>query len=131
MSLYEAAKKYKGVPFKHKGRSPLGLDCAGLLILACKDIGFHIEDVKVYGYVLKNGVLQEALDKCKFLKKIHGFKNILPDDILIFRFSEEPHHIAICGKETIVHATSKNNAVVEHRLSASWKDKLVCIYRIV
>ena len=38
-SLYAAAIEYVGVPFRHKGRSRAGLDCAGLVFVACRDCG--------------------------------------------------------------------------------------------
>jgi cell wall-associated NlpC family hydrolase len=38
-SLIEAARRYLGVPYKHKGRDHDGLDCAGLVLRSAIDAG--------------------------------------------------------------------------------------------
>ena len=48
-SLVDAARKYLGVKFRHRGRSPRALDCAGLPWLAYKDLGVDLPDFRLYG----------------------------------------------------------------------------------
>jgi cell wall-associated NlpC family hydrolase len=43
-----AARSYVGVPWRHQGRSRLGIDCVGLLVCAARDCGLEVEDVTAY-----------------------------------------------------------------------------------
>jgi cell wall-associated NlpC family hydrolase len=46
--LIAAARTYLGVPWRHQGRSRLGIDCVGLLVCAARDCGIEVEDLAAY-----------------------------------------------------------------------------------
>lgn len=129
MKLHEAARNYLGTPFLHRGRGSQGMDCGGLLLASLRDIGLIARDLGLYNPTLRNGILQDALERCEFFTRVRTNAPQV-DDVLLFRFHNEPQHLAICCGGTMIHATSKNNAVVEHRLSGSWLRSLVCTYRL-
>jgi len=128
--LSESARKYIGVTFKCHGRSSSALDCAGLLVLSARDIGVNLVDSNLYSSSVRNGILLSTLEKSKNLARVDS-KTPVKDDIIVFRFNSEPHHIAICCGDSMIHAMSKVGKVTEHRLSGAWKNKIECLYRIV
>ena len=46
--LVQAARRYIGGRFAHAGRSASGMDCIGLVVLACRDVGLTVNDEKLY-----------------------------------------------------------------------------------
>jgi len=42
--VQDTARRYKGVPYKHQGRTQWGLDCAGLLAITARDLGIPFKD---------------------------------------------------------------------------------------
>ena len=49
--------KYLGVPYRHLGRAPAGLDCYGLILSIYKDAGIELFDIDTYpkDWSLKGG----------------------------------------------------------------------------
>lgn len=47
-SLIAAARAYLGVPWRHQGRSPFGIDCVGLLVCVARDLNIPVEDMRAY-----------------------------------------------------------------------------------
>ncbi len=130
-ALVAAARRYLGVPFRHRGRTALGLDCAGLALIAYKDLGLDLPDIRVYGREPhKNGLeraveaaLGPALDRAPRV-----------GDVLIFRFDRDPHHIGIAGDYvhgglSLIHAYGTAGRVVEHRLDDTWYGRIVAVHR--
>ncbi len=128
--LVDAARVYLDVPFKHQGRSKNGLDCVGLIIVAAKDCGLEFPDCMVYSKSPQHGLLQQNIEKSGFLERLHNTVELKRNDILLFRFTEEPQHVALYCDNSIIHSYSRIEKVVEHRFSGSWKHKLVCVYRL-
>lgn len=131
-ALIDSARKYLGVPFKHRGRTAAGLDCAGLGWIAYHDLGIDLPDVRAYGREpFKNGLMQgleAALGAPVNEKPAHG-------DVVVMRFERDPHHVALIATApygnylTMIHADSMHGCVVEHRLSDDWLKRIVCVYR--
>jgi len=48
VDLIEAARTYKGARFEHAGRNHAGVDCIGLIVKACEDVGVVLDDEKLY-----------------------------------------------------------------------------------
>lgn len=48
MKEQDIINKYLGIPYKHGGRTRLGLDCYGLIIAIYKDLGFTLFDIEHY-----------------------------------------------------------------------------------
>lgn len=129
--LVDAARSYLGVPFRHRGRTSAGLDCAGLLVVAYRDLGIELPDIRIYGREPhKNGLVRAVED---------GFGQPLgrapePGDVLLMRFEREPHHLGIVGDYihgglSLIHAYGAAGRVVEHRLDAAWRARIVAVYR--
>lgn len=130
-ALVDAARKYLGVPFKHRGRTPAGLDCAGLGWLAYHDLGVDLPDVRAYGREpFRNGLMQglaaalgDPVDEAP-----------RPGDVVVMHFGGDPHHVALIasapyGALTMIHADGNHGCVVEHRLSDDWRSRIVAVYR--
>ena len=89
-ALVDSARKYLGVPFRHRGRSASGLDCAGLGWIAYRDLGIELPDVRAYGREpFKNG-LMEGLRAALGDPVDDG---PLPGDVVVMRFDLSLIHI--------------------------------------
>lgn len=124
-----SARAYLGVPFRHQGRTPpLALDCAGLFVQVCRDLGLPVIDEQGYGRNPWGGLLEQCIDRQPFLSRIQP-DQMEAGDILLMRFTGEPQHIAIHAGKTMIHSYENSGRVVEHRLADVWRARVVQVYR--
>lgn len=137
MTLVSAARRYLGVPFRHRGRSVRGLDCAGLAWLAYRDCGQELPDFRKYGREPSNdGLLthiKAALGEPVAVAPVRA-SQLQEGDVIVVRFEVEPHHVAIVtnypyGGFAMLHACGFNDRVIEHRLSPDIIDRITHVFR--
>lgn len=134
------ARQLIGVRFAHQGRSPLGLDCLGLLILVAQrlDLKFGgkpaIElDVPHYGARPDIALLKAKLDG--HLVAIEA-KQVGAGDIVLLKVMGSPQHLALlsdypmAGELGMIHAYAPARQVVEHRYDRHWRNNLYAAYRL-
>lgn len=122
-------------PFHHQGRNLAGLDCAGLIVYVLKEVGLYQDGCDILGYSrLPNGnEIAKLMSKYFDLISIEEAKS---GDILLFRFEQNPQHLAWLEKTEdssyMIHAYGVVgiNKVVKNRLDEKWSNKLVSVYRI-
>lgn len=132
------ARRWIGTPWVHQGRTHgLGTDCGGLVGGVAVALGIVQPDwwSKVFdplygGYDRQpsHGTLQRVCES--FMDRAD---TIRVGDVLLMRFAEEPQHLAIAvdyrwGGLSMVHALSRAGKVVEHRLDAAWRRRVVQAY---
>jgi len=109
--LVEAARDWINVPFRHQGRSRYGVDCAGLVVCAFKDLGIEISDRIAYDRRPFNGELEG--------QAVHEFVRVqdaLPGDVFLMSFAGHPvSHVSIFTGDTIIHSYSTIGRVIEQR----------------
>lgn len=126
-----SARSYLGVPFRHRGRTSAGLDCAGLVWCAYRDNGVILPDIRIYGREpYKNGL--ERVVEAGFGAPLERGPEV--GDMILLRFEREPHHLAFVGDYlhgglSMIHAYGNAGRVVEHRLDEAWRGKIVSVYR--
>lgn len=142
MNIVSAARALRGVRFHHQGRSvQTGVDCLGLLVLVAEKcaleldgLPLHARDRKDYGHNPDVEMLRAALDLA--LTRV-DVATMQAGDVGLFMVDKRPQHLAIItdhpveGEFGIIHAYAPHRKVIEHRLDASWKAKLVALYRFV
>lgn len=123
-----AARSYIGTPFHHQGRLPqVGLDCAGVVVCAAKACGYVVGDVAGYGRIPSNGLLEQAvLGHCDRV----DLSQARSGDVFLFRFRQEPQHLAVFADGMLIHAYSAVGKVVENSFDATWRARLVGCYRL-
>ena len=139
-ALVEAARKYKGVKFRHRGRTPYSLDCAGLPWLAYADLGVVLPDVKIYGrdpsaddQSLPDRVAETLGEPVKVAPVT--LSDLRPGDVVIRKYEIYPHHIMVVGNApygnelTVIHACGLEGKVVEHRLDDRLASKITHVFR--
>lgn len=125
-----AARGWLGVPFKHQGRSRAGVDCAGFVICLARELGLVPADFDINGYRrVPDGTMLEACHQT--LQPAAGIDDA---HVLVLRFSVQPQHVAIPvpyrhGGTALLHALQQARGVVEHRLDATWRGRIVGAYR--
>lgn len=138
--LVESARKYIGVPFRHRGRSGKNLDCAGLVLLSARDIGVVLPDIKHYGREpFRDGLLEatRAAFGREFASGPLPIHLLLPGDVLLLKFDIHPHHVGLVGDHplgglSLIHANAdvtQNGKVVEQRLDAMWLSRITHVFR--
>lgn len=132
--IVEFARSYKGVPYRHQGRSVRGVDCTGIVVLLGEKLGFYRESKKDLRYSRnpENFVLLEKMNE--YLIPI-DFYDLKIGDVLLLRITLVPQHVAIVTPYNeysfgMVHSYDSIGRVVEHRLNRAWIDKVVQAYRI-
>ena len=139
-ALVEAARKYKGVRFRHRGRTAYSLDCAGLPWRAYADLGVVLPDVKIYGrdpsadeQSLPDRVT-EALGPVVKVAPV-ALSDLQVGDVVIRKYEIYPHHIMIVGNApyagamTALHACGLEGRVVEHRLDERHAAEITHVFR--
>lgn len=139
MTLVQAARKYKGVRFCHRGRGPRVLDCAGLVFVSFRDCGIDLPDFLLYskepsahGAGLTEYV-KAALGEPIAISPVKE-STLSPGDVVILRFEREPHHMGIVsdypfGGPALIHACGHNGRVVEHRFSEDQIKRITHVFR--
>jgi len=131
--IIKIAREYKGVPYRHQGRSvTTGVDCVGLLTLVANRIGLEYNDNLRYTKNPKTFNLKPILDT--ILVPINK-NDIKVGDVMLFKIDVEPQHVAIVGDYmygglSMIHSYQRVAKVVEHRLSKIWLAILVQAYHI-
>ena len=130
-ALVAAARAYLGVPFRHRGRTSAGLDCAGLLVAAYRDLGVQLPDLRVYGREPHRNGLERAVEAAFGSPADRG---PCIGDVLLMRFERDPHHLGIVGDYahgglSLIHSYGTTGRVVEHRLDDLWRGRIVAVYR--
>lgn len=128
----KAARSFMNVPWKHRGRSRHGMDCGGLVVCSLKEIGYEAYDLKVYGREPFRDGLRSVAEE-NFGDAITG--EIKVGDILLLKFLNEPHHVAIVGDYlygglSLIHSYGEVGKVVETRLDETWINRIKYIYRM-
>jgi cell wall-associated NlpC family hydrolase len=130
--LVASSRKYLGVKFRHMGRGPNVLDCAGLILRAYADIGVKLPDLKHYGREPHKDGLRGAV-----VRALGDNLNRPPivGDVLLMAFDRDPHHLGIVGDYmygglSLIHAYGDVGKVVEHRLDYAWRKKVLEVYRM-
>lgn len=124
-----AARQCIGTPFHHQGRlAGVGLDCIGLVVHALRAVGMTVQDQTNYGKQPDGSALAEAL-------LAHGAITVPSEerkggDILLFRFHDEPQHVALATeKNDFIHAYAPAGKVVAVSLNEVWRRRLWGVYR--
>jgi len=136
-SLPDAARRYIGVPFRHRGRSRRGVDCAGLVVLAFRDLGVTLPDFLKYGAEPHNDGLvahvRSALGDSVAAAPVRPVE-LQPGDVIVMRFEVQPHHLAIVGRHplghfSIIHADGHYGRVLEQGLSEDMTQRITHVFR--
>lgn len=134
--LIVTARRYLGVPFKHRGRNPaVGLDCAGFPRQVYLDHGIVLPDVKKYPRESNSD--QIVLAACEALgdpvKTAPVRRSDLQvGDLCVQRYEVYPHHFFFVGDYCLgglscIHADGNQgqfSRVVEVGLS-DWRISLI------
>ena len=146
-AIVTAAREWMGTRFHHQGRkkkqgsAPGGVDCLGLLVGVARELNLVSPqgallaeaDVQDYGHIPDGKKLQATLGT--LMQEVTG-SAMQAGDVLLMRFEREPQHLAIVsdhpqGGLGIIHAYAAARKVVEQRLDALWKSRVISIYRIL
>jgi cell wall-associated NlpC family hydrolase len=138
--LIEAARKYTGIRWRHQGRSRMGMDCVGLLVLAGQDVGLPIKDFKAYAR-RSNGddLIQAFYDNGCVRVAVNG---MIPGDVLVLSDKIFPHHVALftgtmplgsIKVPSLIHARMEQNGkgvVREERMTDELMRDIHYVFRV-
>jgi cell wall-associated NlpC family hydrolase len=136
-ALVTAARRYLGTPFRHRGRTSAGLDCAGLAWVAYRDCGLALPDFRLYGpEPHDDGLIRHitaALGEPVAVAPVRP-SGLRVGDVLVLRFDIQPHHVGIVGDYrfgglALIHADGHNRRVLEHRLSEDMAQRITHVFR--
>lgn len=122
-----AARRYLRAPFRHFGRTPAGLDCVGLLLLAARDAGIPADDPGKYAKGRRGFDVRAWLrDRLDDLPADAAARD---GDVLLFADGIYPAHVGIASTlhllPHVIHAHLRGGMVVEepfaHDLARSYR----------
>lgn len=144
--VVRVARGWIGTRFCHQGRHKAsggragGCDCLGVLVGVASELDLRSVDgaplarfdVRDYGHIPDGERLRYTLDA---LLQPVPVDNITAGDVLLMRFERSPQHVAIVSDHAqgglgVIHALAAMRKVVEHRLDAQWRSRIVCAYRV-
>lgn len=123
--------------FQHQARlKGVATDCVGLVLGVAFNAGVPNAAAAIHdpacGNYARSPDPATLLMLCeKYLDRI-AVSRIQPGDVLMMRFEDEPQHFAIVTAVdplAIVHAHATVRRVVEHRVDALWRSRLVGAWR--
>lgn len=132
LEIVQEARSWVNVKWAHQGRSALGVDCAGLVILVAKELGLADYDTTDYQRRTTGNAFLAHFNKNMDRKPV---KERMPGDVILLRDSYFPCHCGILGadnlgNETIIHAYAPRKKVVEDKLDqGDYMSKIVAIFK--
>jgi len=130
--IVDAARSWVGVPFLHQGRNRHGVDCVGLAVVVMSELGLGSYDFTGYArrpesrdflqHMLAGGGIRIPLDAAR------------PGDVIAFRDSITPCHLAIVSEKSavlhLIHAHALRRRVVEEPYAHEWLNKRLAAFQM-
>lgn len=118
--LIDEARTWLGVPFRHQGRSRLGVDCAGFIVALMRSVGELPADfIDVTNYA------RRPSGELLMLVKSHCTRARIPVPGLLvlmrWRKEQQPSHVAVLVGDTLIHCYERHGEVVEHAYRGPWR----------
>lgn len=111
-ALVAAARAHLGVRWQHQGRTPHGLDCAGLVALALRDIGFTPYDATGYPRQPYRNMLEATVQRNFGAPLPADTKLRVGDVVVMLCHKDAPNHVGIIAEHdgylTLIHAHAPN-----------------------
>ena len=121
------ARSWIGVPYLHQGRTRLGVDCVGLLIVVARALGLTDYDVSGYPRVPSSDFLRAECER--LMRRIQAGAR-QPGDVLLMRFKRDPQHLAFVTDRGFLHAYAGAGRVVETSMPFEWERRIVAAYAL-
>jgi cell wall-associated NlpC family hydrolase len=133
------ARRWLNTPFHHQGRSPAGVDCAGLIICIAQTLNLIGSNYNWEAY-------GREPDGDRLLSEIETFctpialADFIPGDLLVFKIKVNPRHVAIASwidslkAPGMIHAYQNadgTGAVTENIIDSQfWQPRLIAAYQL-
>ena len=123
-------KKYVGIPFAYKGRTPAGADCYGLICLVYRN-EYHIvlADYLYDDNPNRNDIARLFYDG----KSSPSWRMVVfhqPDDIVLFHTQGVPFHCGlIIDDQYMLHTSEKIESCIERFTRPEWRNRILAFYR--
>ena len=126
--IVEIARSWLNVPWRHQGRTRLGVDCVGLITIPAKTLGLSDYDFFDYERIPGQDPEKFLVHFRKTCRQIFPVTAAREGDILIFTDRRFPVHAGIKasleGFPSVIHATMAYYRVRETRFTSDWEKAL-------
>ena len=105
-----------GVPFRHQGRTRYGIDCVGLPIVVCQNLGIIGANFEItnYGRLPSAELVERLQSHCQPIPVA------VPGSLIVIAWTKIAAHVALCTGGTMVHAYESVGKVIEHGYRGRW-----------
>lgn len=125
--MASAARSLIGVPFRHRGRTRAGLDCAGVVWLARKMAFGLKEDDRAYP---PRPTSQMVLDRISAHAQRVSLREAAPGDVVVLRFGSFATHLGILTAESVVHAVHVGGVIETSRAELLAQRSIMAVFRM-
>ncbi len=128
--ILACARTCLGTAFHHQGRVPgTGLDCVGLVLWVGRTLALIDHEVTNYPR-LPHPERLFAHARAAGLRRIPR-ERATGGDIACLAFARDPQHVGLLTEEArgMIHACARVGRVIEHRLDAHWRRRIVACFR--
>ena len=131
--IVQEARSLINITWEHEGRTIIGIDCVGLIIMVINNLGINLDNYNILGYSRRsNGdkILKEFREN--MIQK--PILKAEPGDVLLFRDSIFPCHVGIVaiqhGRPSIIHAHATRRKVLEEIMEqGDWLERRVACFQ--
>lgn len=137
-AVIAAARSFVDVPYRHRGRTRVGIDCVGLAVAALAEAGIEVADRRFYspqpdGVTLRAALVERLGEP--FWRKGDAVELLQPGDLLLMAWNRHPSHVALTtpyplGGLAVIHSYAEAGRVVEHRLDSKWTARVREAWRL-
>ena len=135
LTIVTEARTWLGTPWAHQGRAKgVAVDCVGLVVEVARATGvLSVAEAADYRRRPDGSTLQAKLGAYLTSRPLAQLR---PGDVVLIATNEVADHVAFVGDYpggralTLIHAYWPMRKVVEHRLDATWRRRIVAGYSI-
>lgn len=126
-TFIKEATSWIGTPFAHKGKTKgRAVDCIGLVYGTALTLGLISGELPDYAKSPQDTLLEESLKLHPALTKVN---DLMPGDVLLFRFAKYGQHVGIYTGRNLVHSYQPLGGCIEHRYCSKWEARRIATFR--